>query len=105
MDFEGYLRGGGEETADFLGVVGCSADYRFGLRVERATDGHVGGRRAVPVNVEKRGYFIGIENQVVASFVIKTECANGFWRHDVVDWKPVLLRIRWAVRNKSFERV
>ncbi len=97
MEFEGYLRGGGEETADVLGVVGCSADYGLGLGVERASDGHVGGRGGVPVNVVKGSYFITIENQVVASFVMKAECANGFWRHDVVDWKPVLLRMRWAI--------
>ena len=50
----------------------------------------MGGRRAVPVNVVKGSFIIAIEDQVVASFVIYVECTKGFWRHDVVDWKPVL---------------
>ena len=84
-------------------MVGCSADYGLGFGVERASDGHVGGRGAVPVNVVKGSLFIAVENQVVASFIIYVECTNGFWRHDVVDWKAVLLTRRWTARKQSFE--
>ena len=60
----------------------------------------MGGRRAVPVNVVKGSFIIAIEDQVVASFVIYVECTKGFWRHDVVNWKSVLLTRRWTALNR-----
>ena len=62
MDFEGYFGGGGEEAADFLGVVGCAADYGGGGGVERAGDGHVGGGGAAPVDVVEGSCFVGVED-------------------------------------------